>query len=242
VAPEAQLRTGARARRWRFVRRLLAGLAGAAALAIAGLLLIPYGQRNDPGYRPRLAAPRHVAEHPAVCFDEGHYNAHTLGGRYRPLGRLLQADGYRVRRHRGRFTEGSLGPCDILVIANAAGGDRVRIGWLNLPIRRGGERNAPAFAAAETGLLRRWVNGGGNLLLVADHMPFGESARPLAAAFGVGMGGGDVEVPRTSPANGGPGQALFSRDNGLLRPHPITAGLGRVMTFTGQSQIGRAHV
>lgn len=222
----------------RLAKRLLWGVLIVAGLGIAGLVLIPFGQRVDSAWRPTVAAPRYVDRHPVVCVDEGHYNAHSLGGRYRPLGRLLEADGYRVERHRGRFSEASLRPCDVLVVANAAGGGRFRIGPLNLPIRRGGERNAAAFAADEIATLRRWVDRGGNLLLVADHMPFGQASRALAAAFGVGMGGGIVELPPGSPANGGPGRALFSVGNGLLRPHPITAGLHRVMTFTGQSLTG----
>lgn len=181
-----------------------------------------------------MTSPRYLAEHPVVCFDEGHYNAHRAAGRYRPLARLLEADGYRIRRHGGRFDAASLAGCGVLVIANAAGGDRIRLGPMNLPIRIGGERGAPAFAAAEIAEVRRWVQGGGSLLLVADHAPFGEAARGLGAAFGVEMGGGMVEVP-DSP---GPGEVLFTRGNGLLRPHPITAGLGRIKSFTGQSLAG----
>jgi hypothetical protein len=33
-----------------------------------------------------------------VKVDEGHHNFHTLGGGYCILGRLLEADGYRVAR------------------------------------------------------------------------------------------------------------------------------------------------
>ncbi|HYJ30069.1 MAG TPA: DUF4350 domain-containing protein [Allosphingosinicella sp.] len=221
----------------RLLKRVLAALAGAIALGIGALLLIPFGQRVDPDYRPAVAAPRWAAAFPAVCFDEGHWNAHTAGGRYRPLAGLLRADGYEVRRHRGRFSAGSLAGCRILVVANAAGGDRFKIGPINLPIKRGGERGDPAFTAGEIALLRSWVARGGALLLVADHAPFGEAARALAAAFVVGMGGGFVEVPRGSPAQSG-AELQFTRANGLLRPHPITAGLSRVVTFTGQSLTG----
>lgn len=212
-------------------KRLLCGIGAAAALGIAALLLIPFGQRVDPAWRPTAAAPRYVAAHPAVCFDEGHYNAHRAAGRYRPLARLLEADGYRIARHGGRFDAASLDGCAVLVIANAAGGDRIRLGPINLPIRLGGERSDPAFAADEIAAVQRWVDGGGNLLLVADHAPFGAASRALAAAFGVEMGGGMVEVPRG-------GEVDFTVENGLLRPHPVTAGLRRIRTFTGQSLAG----
>jgi hypothetical protein len=224
--------------RARMVRRVLAGAAAAAALAGAALALVPFGQRVDSGYRPSVAAPRWAARHPTVCIDEGHYNAHTANGRYRPLADLLRADGFRVERHQGRFAPRSLVACNILVVANAAGGDRFRIGPINLPVRRGGERGDPAFTAAEIALLRNWVERGGALLLVADHAPFGGASRALAEAFGVGMGGGFVEVPEGSPARGDAGTASFTAGNGLLRPHPITSGLRRVVTFTGQSLTG----
>lgn len=226
------------ARAGRILAYLLGGLLAVAALGIAGLLLIPFGQRVDPAFRPAVASPRHVSTHPTACIDEGHYNAHTATGRLGPLVRLLEADGYRIRRHRGPFTPASLADCAILVTVNAAGGDRFKIGPINLPIKKGRERQDPAFTSPEISLVRSWVGGGGSLLLVADHAPFGRASQALAAAFGVRMHGGFVELPRTSPANGGPGSALFSKANGLLRPHPITAGLDRVMTFTGQSLTG----
>lgn len=238
MAAEVSAPRGQRRRRLRLVGWVLAGLAGAIMLVAAGLLLIPFGQRVDTSWQPRVAAPRYAAEHPVICFDEGHYNAHTASGRYRPLADLLEADGYRIERHRDRFDAQLLATCRILVIANAAGGDRFRIGPINLPIRRGGDRGDPAFTPAEVASLHRWVEGGGNLLLVADHAPFGEASRPLAAAFGVVMHGGIVGFPRASIANGGAGAAVFSTSNGLLSAHPINAGLHRVMTFTGQSLTG----
>lgn len=222
----------------RIAVRSFMGVAGAVVIGVAGLLLVPFGQRVDGSFQPVVAKPKYTDHHPTLCFDEGHYNAHTAAGRYGPLARLLEADGYRVRRHRERFTHQSLQACHVLVVANAAGGDRFKIGPINLPIKRGGERRDPAFKADEIALVRQWVSAGGSLLLVADHAPFGQSGEALAAAFGVKMMGGFVEVPRKSPANGGAGQALFSTANGLLRPHPINSGLGRVMTFTGQSLTG----
>ena len=83
------------------------------------------------------------------------------------------------------------------------------------------------------------VEQGGALLLIADHAPFGQAAEALAAAFGVRMNKGFVEVPneRSDPL-------LFSSENGRLGDHPIISGDGdetrvrRVMTFTGQSLDG----
>jgi hypothetical protein len=226
-------------RRWRRILfRALGGLFALILLAIIALSIIPFGQRVDASWRPAVAAPRNVKEHPLVCFDEGHYNTHKASGRYAPLARLAEADGYPTARIADRFDPVALAPCKILVVANAAGGDRIKLGPINLHIERGNKREDPAFRADEIQLVRRWVERGGALLLVADHLPFGEANRPLASAFGVAMHGGIADVPRTSIANAGMGRAIFSTSNGLLRPHPITAGLGRVMTFTGQSLTG----
>ena len=227
-----------RRRRWpRVLVRSLGTMFVLALLVVVGLLIVPFGQRVDRSWRPTVVSPRYTSEHPLVCFDEGHYNAHKAGGRYAPLARLLEADGYATTEI-ARFDPASLAPCKVLVVANAAGGDRFRIGPINLPLRRGGRREDSAFGADEIALVRRWVEKGGALLLVADHMPFGEANRPLASAFGVVMHGGIADMPRRSIANAGMGRALFSRSNGLLRPHPITAGLSRIMTFTGQSLTG----
>src|SRR4051812_10843014 len=232
-APRNRARRGGR-----IVGRLLAGAAALLGLAVGAALLVPFGQRVDSAYHPSVAAALHAARPVSVCIDEGHYNAHTATGRYRPLARLLTEAGYRLSRHRGAFSWKSLAPCTLLVVANAAGGDRYRIGPINLPIHRGGERGDPAFTAGEVALVRQWVGRGGGLLLVADHAPFGQAAAALAEAFGVHMGGGFVEVPSDSPAYAGPGRAAFTSEAGLLRPHPITAGLRRGMTFTGQSLTG----
>jgi hypothetical protein len=47
-----------------------------------------------------------------------------------------------------------------------------------------------------------------------------------------------ADVPSNSVAQAGIGRARFTAANGLLRPHPITAGLRSVMSFTGQSLTG----
>ena len=228
----------AKRRLLRILFRTLGGTVALLVLIVIGLLIVPFGQRVDSSWRPAVAKPTYVREHPNVCFDEGHYNAHKASGRYRPLERLLAADGYSTSRLGELFTPAALAPCSVLVIANAAGGDRIRLGPINLPIKLGGDRADPAFTAVEIHLLRRWVERGGNLLLVADHVPFGQASRQLAASFGAVMHGGMADVPADSVAQAGVGRARFTVANGLLRPHPITAGLGTVMTFTGQSLTG----
>jgi hypothetical protein len=50
----------------------------------------------------------------------------------------------------------------------------------------------PAFTPAECDAVRDWVRGGGALLLIADHVPWGDASAILARQFGVEMGLGIV--------------------------------------------------
>ncbi len=164
---------------------------------------------------------------PVVVVDEAHYNFHTADGRYRPFADLLRRDGYVVGGSREAFTAASLRGVQILVIANALA-ERNLTDW-SLP-------TPSAFTADEIAAVRDWVQGGGALLLIADHMPFGGAATDLAAAFG-------ARYSNAFAFNGGPGRGLlvFRRSDGSLRAHPITDGraasehLDSVATFTGQA-------
>lgn len=223
-------------------------LIGGAALVLLVLLAlgvvgweVQRSQRADLGWRPQLAAPSFAADGPRVLIDEGHHNASTagIGGRYFPFARLLRADGFRVARGRGAFTPSALAGAEVLVIANASGAAKPQLFGINLPGGGKGDRGAPAFTAAEIEALREWVEGGGGLLLVADHAPFGAAARALGEAFGVTMHAGFTEVPDevSDPL-------AFSRENGRLGEHAILEGgaigarVERMATYTGQSLDG----
>lgn len=198
-------------------------------------------QRADYGWAPAVAQPTFVDTHPLVLFDEGHNNASRAGitGRYWPFGRLLRADGYRFERRFGRITANYLEPASVLVIANAAGAPKHQVFGINLPTGSAGKRGDPAFTSAEIGQIVAGVRGGGSLLLIADHAPFGEAVSPLAEKLGVTMHKGFAEVPGESSD-----PLLFSTQNGRLGDHAITRGtpsgraITRVMTFTGQSLDG----
>ena len=207
------------------VRRV--SLAIAAGLATSLLSAAPAVQQqiDDPDFKPAVVNPAYSQNGPTVAIDEGHSNFHTVTGRYRPFAALLESDGYRVRGLSRPFDTGAFAGIDILVIANALGD----------PKRPG----TPAFDEAECDAVREWVRGGGALLLVADHTPFGSAAEILAARFGVGMGKG-YAFDRV-PGGGVTTQLTFSRENGLLGDHSITRGrrasegLATVRSFTGQS-------
>ena len=178
---------------------------------------------DNPAY-PRGAGP-------IVAVDEAHNNFHTADGRYRPLARLLENDGYRVRGFTSPFSGVALDSVNILIIANAIGGE-----W------DAGAYGRAGFTEEETNAVEQWVRSGGNLLLIADHAPMGVAAANLAARFGVEMSKGYTEDTTHQFNIGGFGTSvlLFTHASGLLRDHPITRGLDSVVTFTGQSLKGPA--
>jgi hypothetical protein len=213
------------------VRKLLLVLVFAVLAVFIWLAFFPVGQRPDRSFDASVASPAFTSRHPMVLFDEAHYNAHSLSHTYRPFAKLLANDGYSIRDNSAPFSDRSLAGANVLVIVNAAGGSNPKLFGFNLvPLRRG-QREAPAFTASEIEAVRRWVAGGGSLLLVADHYPFGSASASLAAAFGITMHQGYAEVPEQGRSD----EIHFSRANGLLSDSPITKGVGEVVSFTGQS-------
>jgi hypothetical protein len=220
---------------------LVVGALVIAALAVFGGSAFFLAQRADYGWDPSVAEATFTSEHPRVLFDEGHHNASTVGfsGRYWPFAKLLRADGYVVDRGRGAVTPDALRGVRVLVIANASGAPKPQFFGINLPVSTRRRRSDPAFTDTEIGVVRDWIEGGGSLLLIADHAPFGEAASALASALGVTMHKGFVEVPGEASD-----PLLFSVGNGRLGQHPIITGdragtaVSRVMTYTGQSLDG----
>jgi len=206
-----------------FVRRLVVGVL---ALLVS---LIVFGnparaqQVADTTFRPVVGAPRFgPGEGPLVLIDEGHLNFHTMDGRYLPFARLLERDGWRVAPHRGKFTRESLAQARVLVIANALGDTGE---WV-LPTR-------PAFTSQEVSEVKKWVEGGGSLFLIADHMPFPGANENLAKAFGVEFLNGFA-----GDSLGRMGTSMFRRRDGSLADCVVTNGaderIDSIATFTGQ--------
>jgi hypothetical protein len=115
----------------------------------------------------------------------------------------------------------------ILVVSNALAREN-EDDW-NLP-------TPSAFDSSEIMTLREWVNGGGSLWLIADHMPFAGAAELLAAEFGILMGNGFAVNGETLD-----GRICFKRSDGTLAKNPITEGrnaserIDSVTAFTGQA-------
>jgi len=186
-------------------------------------------QGPDSAWTPSVAHRAYGGTGPRVGIDEAHLNFHTATGNYLPFAKLLTADGYRVFPSPEKFTASSLREFDVLVIANARGG----VGLDALT-------NA-AFTPEECAAVAEWVRGGGSLLLIADHAPFGTAAEPLARQFGVDMSKGFTLDTAQGHSQGNPTFLRYDRENGLLGTHVILNGrdaserVSTVVTFTGQS-------
>lgn len=192
-------------------------------------------QLADPEFNTNVANPAYTKSEPRVLFDEAHHNFHTTDGRYKPFADLLRNDGYRVVRNRQAFSKETLSSFKVLIIANALGAEDMDDNGAD----------ASAFTEEECQAVQEWVKGGGSLLLIADHAPFGGAAASLASRFGVDMSKA-FTYDTANSVEGNPSLLIFSRENKLLATHPITEGrdekerVNRVESFTGQSLKGPA--
>jgi hypothetical protein len=183
-------------------------------------------QVADTDFAPDVSAPAFATgSGPGVAIEVGHFNFHTADGRYAPFASLLRRDGFVVRGTGRQFSAATLAGVDVLVVANALNEANAERWSLPTP---------SAFAREEVEAVEEWVAGGGALLLIADHMPFGGAAAELAGAFGFSFTNGYAIRPSG-------GALAFNRSDGSLKDHPIVRGRGAadavesVMTFTGQA-------
>ncbi|MFN0098998.1 MAG: hypothetical protein ACKVS7_10020 [Gemmatimonadaceae bacterium] len=217
----------------------------ALGLRIALLSALPGGalqaqQAPDRAFRPPVPRPAFAADAgPRLCLDEGHFNFHTLDDRFWAFGELARRDGFRVSPLKAVLSAASLAACDLLVISNAQPNDKP---WPTYPLP-----TPSAFTVIEIAAVRAWVERGGRLLLIADHMPLAGAAADLAAAFGAMFTNG-FAYPGTAAANveaargGGSSEpTLFVPEDGTLPPHAIVEGrdaserITQVRSFTGQA-------
>jgi hypothetical protein len=184
-------------------------------------------QVADTSYNPAINHPEYApGKGPVIFIDEGHNNFHTAEGRYLPFARLLRNDGYRVSGYTGDFETARISKAVILVIANALNKINIENWYLPTP---------SAFTSGEIETLRRWVELGGSLFLIADHMPMGGAAADLAKAFGIRFTNG------FAADTSGPGPIYFYRKDNTLTSNYLTNGrnsnesVSKVVTFTGQA-------
>ena len=196
---------------------LLAATTGAGSQQIA-----------DTAFRPNVSpAAFSAGTGPRVAIDGAHFNFHTVDERYAPFAELLRRDGFVVTGLSEKFDRSTLSAVQVLVIANALNERNVEEWSLPTP---------SAFTPAEIAAVKDWVDEGGALLLIADHMPFGGAAADLARAFGLSFTNGYASRPVATR-----GTLAFTRADDSLKDHPIVRGrntgeiVPSVMTFTGQA-------
>lgn len=185
-------------------------------------------QVPDTDFKPKIEKPAFAeGKGLIVLLDEAHFNFHTAGGRYQTFADLLRRDGYVVNASKEKFSKESLAKGKILVIANALN-ESNKDDW--------SPPNPSAFTDEEVAAVREWVNAGGALLLIADHLPFPGAADKLASAFGIRFNNGYAHEPKEAP-----GPLTFDLKKGSLLAHPITQGhsaaekIDSVATFTGSA-------
>lgn len=189
-------------------------------------------QIADTLYNPKIVKPIYKYDDgPIVFIDEGHHNFHTKNGRYQAFANLLERDGYKVKEYEGKLNENQLSEGKILVISNAL--NEINVDDWILP-------NPSAFSKTEIEVIKKWVNAGGSLFLIADHMPCAGAAKDLAAEFGFEFTNGFVFDSQTnwrisrSPA-------IFNLKEKTLTESVITKGrvssesVNQIATFTGQA-------
>jgi hypothetical protein len=203
------------------------------AVALGILLLAAAGavraqQISDPNFNPPVPEPAYEAgKGPRVAIDSAHYNFHTAEDRYKPFAELLRRDGYRVEGLGKAFSAASLKAADVLVISNALNA-RNDDDW-SLP-------TPSAFTPEEIAAVRAWVEKGGSLFLIADHMPFAGAAIELAKAFGFEFSNGYARF-----AQRGPGIADIYEIGAGLEESAVTRGRSddekvmKAATFTGSA-------
>jgi hypothetical protein len=186
-------------------------------------------QVADTSFVPPIEQPAYEGgDGPIVMVDEAHHNFHTADGRYRVFAETLRRDGYRVIPSRSLFTPEALAGGDILVVSNAVHESNIDPADWKLP-------TPSAFSDAEIAAVHSWVEDGGALLLIADHMPMPGAAADLALAFGIRFNNGFAMDTLKS------GAMTFRRSDGTLMSHVITNGraphehVDSITTFTGQA-------
>lgn len=185
-------------------------------------------QVGDRSFKPRIVSPAFAdGQGPLVAIDEAHYNFHTATGRYQPFAEFLRRDGFVVRGSQVALLRDALNSMRVLVIANALHERNARGDW-SLP-------TPSAFTSGEVAAIKIWVQAGGSLLLIVDHMPFPGANQDLASAFGFTFSNGFAQNAA------GESQLTFTRADASLADHVITRGrnaaeaITSVTAFTGSA-------
>lgn len=198
-------------------------------LSVLLCISISFAQQiGDPDFNPPIFNPAYqFGKGSKIFIDEAHNNFHTREGRYKPFADLLERDGYVIQSLKDSINKTSLQNVDIIVISNALNFKNTESWTLPTP---------SAFTDDEIKNLVSWVNDGGSLFLIADHMPFPGAAGELASRFGFKLNNGFAY----DSVNGGRPD-LFTRKDGTLHDNFITVGrnpkdaVDSIYSFTGEA-------
>jgi len=181
-------------------------------------------QLTDKNYNPNIENPAYKENIGSlIYFDAGHNNFHILDGRLYSTRHLLEQDGYRVLSYNQKIQKDSLAKCKIFAIFNARNKDEND----SLPTKS-------AFTQKEISDIVEWVENGGSLFLVADHMPYAWAINNLVSKFGFKYENGHAEHD-VNKAD------YFFRSNNTLGDNAITNGrnssenIDSILTFRGSA-------
>lgn len=146
---------------------------------------------------------------PLILVDAFHNNGKTLNNGFSPIADILIKDGYKLSSLNREFVTTQIDSTSILVIIDAL--HEINIDNWKLP-------TPSAFTDLEINKINNWVKNGGNLLLVADHMPFPGASKKLAEEFGIEwINGFVIDSLRWDLSE-------FIKDDNTLLEHAITQG------------------
>lgn len=179
-------------------------------------------QRPDKKYSYVVAQPTYPTQNgPAVFIDEVHHNEHNVNTGYKPFADVLRSDGYHVYPFTETFSKTSLEKVNILVIINALHEKNV-------------EKKAlptySAFTEKEIRAVKEWVENGGSLFLVADHMPYPGAAYDLALEFGFTFTN-SFAMRKKYDAK----VTMYKANHTLISYDPITNGIDSIVTYFGSA-------
>lgn len=195
-------------------------------LLFIGLLIplqIVAQQQTDTTFTVNIETPKYQSgQGPVVCFDSAHNNFHTLNGGFAPTAYILRKDGYQtVDFPEPVDVEKELKACEIYFTVNPL--HESNIGNWQLP-------NPPVYSEKEVDAIREWVEGGGRLFLIADHMPFPGAVSNLAKVFGFEFSNGFAQLNKEENT-----PDIFSFENDRLKSTAVTNKITSVTSFTGSA-------
>jgi hypothetical protein len=169
---------------------------------------------DEPKYEPQKG--------PSICIDSAHNNYHTKDGGFAPFVKVVMRDGYKVSDVDAQIDSTSLSTCELFIIVNPLHESNIQ-NWV-LP-------NPSAFSEDEIEQLNAWVQKGGSLFLIADHMPFAGAADELARSFGFNFSNGFATLEKESNQ-----PDIFSLGNGRLLKSPVSGDdITTITSFTGSA-------